>query len=171
MSRLLATVTVMTTWEEFERQAPSLAAAGMQRFERTGLALVGSIRKDGYPRISPVEPLITDGWLQLGMMYRSTKALDLYREPRCLVHSTVADKDGGDGEFKVYGRACPVTGPDARERYCTALFAKIGWRPDGNFDLFGVDIEQVAYQVFGGGKQAIQVWRPGEPVRTQEKPA
>ncbi len=161
----------MTTWDEFAAAAPALAAAGTERFERTGLALVGSLRRDGYPRISPVEPLITGGWLQLGMMYRSTKALDLYRNPRCLVHSTVADKDGADGEFKVYGQARPVTDVAGRERYRAALFEKIGWRPEGDFDLFGVDIQQVAFVLFGGGKQAVRVWRPGKPVRELEKPA
>ena len=46
-----------------------------------------------------------DGQLALGMMWRSMKALDLLRDPRCVVHSVVSDKDGTEGEFKVYGRA------------------------------------------------------------------
>lgn len=161
----------MVTWNEFATAAPDLAAAGWERFERRGLVLVGSIRRDGYPRISPVEPILLDGTLYLGMMYRSTKALDLYREPRCLVHSVVANRDGTEGEFKVYGRARSIGDPEERERYGVALFEKVEWRPEGDFDLFAVDIEQVAFVAFGDGKQIIKVWRPGSPVRETEKAA
>jgi hypothetical protein len=161
----------MTSWSDFAAAAPDLAAAGLERMDATGLVLVGTIRRDGYPRISPVEPVLSDGHLYLGMMYRSTKALDLYREPRCVVHSTVSDKDGSEGELKVYGRARPITDADERERYGVALFEKIGWRPDGDFDLFAVDIDQVAWVRFGDGKQVIRVWRPGAEVREVVKAA
>ena len=90
-------------WGEFKRDAPELAALGEERFERTGLVLVATLRKNGWPRISPVEPLITDGHLYLGMMWQSRKALDLLRDPRCTVHSTISDRHGSEGEFKVYG--------------------------------------------------------------------
>ena len=161
----------MSTWNDFADAAPALASAGLERFERSGLVLVGSIRRDGYPRISPVEPLLLDGKLYLGMMYRSTKALDLYRDPRCVVHSIIADREGTDGEFKLYGQACAVKDPAERDRYGAGLFEKIGWRPDGDFDLFTIDIKQAAFVIFGGGKQAIKVWRPGTAVREFEKPA
>ena len=61
-------------WDEFQKEAPELAAFGRERLERSGLVLVGTLRKDGWPRISAVEPLITDGQLYLGMMWRSRKA-------------------------------------------------------------------------------------------------
>lgn len=44
-------------WADFRLAAPDLAAAGERLFERTGVVLVGTIRRDGSPRISPVEPL------------------------------------------------------------------------------------------------------------------
>ena len=69
-------------WNEFATAAPELARLGEERFEKWGLCLVGTIRKDGSPRISPVEPLITGGKLYLGMMWRSKKALDLIRDSR-----------------------------------------------------------------------------------------
>ena len=68
------------TWQEFAEKNPELAAVGEARFRRTGLALVGTLRRDGWPRISPVEPFIVDGKLYLGMMWRSRKALDLFRD-------------------------------------------------------------------------------------------
>ena len=48
-------------WEDFRRSGPELAALGKERFDGTGLVLIATLRKDGWPRISPVEPLITDG--------------------------------------------------------------------------------------------------------------
>lgn len=159
----------MVSWNDFATAAPELASEGLERFERAGLVLLGSLRVDGYPRISPIEPILTDGTLYLGMMYRSTKALDLYRDPRCVVHSIVSNRDGTEGEFKLYGRAVAIADPHARDRYGTALFDKIGWRPDSDFDLFAVDIEQVGFLVFGDGKQVIKVWRPGTSIRERVK--
>ena len=91
-------------WGQFAERDPELAALGEAQLARTGLALVGTLRRDGWPRISPVEPFIVDGNLYLGMMWKSRKALDLIRDPRCVVHSTVVDRKGSEGEFKVYGR-------------------------------------------------------------------
>jgi hypothetical protein len=77
----------MLSWSEFAAPAPELAALGKERFDQTGLILLGSIRKNGWPRISPVEPIISEGRLYLGMMWQSRKALDLLRDPRCVVHN------------------------------------------------------------------------------------
>jgi hypothetical protein len=73
-------------WKEFRESAPEMAELGEERFERTGLVLVGTICRDGSPRISPVEPLITEGHLFLGMMWQSMKALDLLRRGGRLVY-------------------------------------------------------------------------------------
>ncbi|MDQ1438115.1 MAG: hypothetical protein QOK43_1744 [Acidimicrobiaceae bacterium] len=140
----------MVSWAGFQAAAPVLAAKGEERFDKTGLILLGSLRADGRPRISPVEPVITDGRLYLGMMWQSKKALDLLRDPRCVVHSTVADRLGQEGEFKAYGRATPISDADDRERYCQALFAKIEWRPEGDeWHLFDIDVDEVVFQQFG----------------------
>lgn len=126
-----------------------------------GLVLVGTLRANGWPRISPVEPLIHDGQLLLGMMWQSRKAQDLLRDPRCVVHSVVSDKGGTQGDVKVYGRAVAVSDPDVRESYCQALQARIGWRPGNDeFHLFAVDITEVGYfQVVGDGHR-VEHWRP-----------
>ena len=90
-------------WAEFTQASPELADLFRERLDKTGLALIGSIRKDGTPRISPLEADVFEDHLLLGMMWQSRKALDLLRDPRCLVHSVVANKDGKDGEVKVRG--------------------------------------------------------------------
>ena len=150
----------MASWGEFAEQAPELAALGVDRFERTGLALVGTLRKNGWPRISPVEPVITEGQLYLGMMWQSVKALDLLRDPRCTVHSTVSDRRGTEGEFKLYGRVVDVTDSAERDRFAEALFEKIGWRPEEpDYHLFSVDIESAAWAVIRDEERIQKVWR------------
>ena len=107
-------------WEEFQRSDPELAALGRERFDRTGLILLGTLRKNGWPRISPVEVLITDGQLYLGMMWRSRKALDLLRDSRCSIHNAVSDRHANEGEFKVYSRALDITDPEEQQTYLQA---------------------------------------------------
>ena len=150
------------TWQQFAAQVPELAALGEAQFARTGLALVGTLRRDGWPRISPVEPFIVDGELYLGMMWRSVKALDLLRDPRCVVHSTVSDRHGAEGEFKVYGRAVDVTDLDKRRRFGDAVYAAIGFRPEEpEFHCFAVAIESVVFSVLEGEEFHRQVWKAG----------
>ena len=149
-------------WDEFKQAAPELAALGQGRFDRAGLVLVGTLRQNGWPRISPVEVLIVEGELYLGMSWRSTKALDLLRDSRCTVNSIVSNRDGSDGEFKLYGRATDVLSPDRRRVYGEALYAKIGFQPEEGeqYHLFAVDIESAAFVIIAGGEQHNQVWRP-----------
>ena len=111
-------------WQEFAQQDPELAALGQERLDRHGLVMVATLRKNGWPRISPVEPLFFNGQPYLGMMWRSQKALDLLRGPRCCVHNAVSDRMATDGEFKVYGRALDITNPEERQEYLKAPFQK-----------------------------------------------
>ncbi|MGB2693985.1 MAG: pyridoxamine 5'-phosphate oxidase family protein [Dehalococcoidia bacterium] len=148
-------------WSEFEAAAPDLAARGRERFEATGLALVGTIRKDGTPRISPLEPLIADGELYLGMMWQSRKALDLLRDPRCVVHSTVSKPDASEGEFKLWARVRDVQNPQERERCADAYEAKIQWRPTEPYHLFAADIESASFIQSTGEEQFVMRWRAG----------
>jgi hypothetical protein len=151
----------MATWGQFQASDPTIAGKGEERFDQAGLILLGTIRKDGRPRISPVEPVITDGELYLGMMWQSKKALDLLRDPRCLVHNTVTDRKGTDGEFKIYGRARAVSDAEDRERYCQALFAKIDWRPEGDeWHLFAIEVDEAVFQQFGEDSHTVEHWPP-----------
>jgi hypothetical protein len=154
----------MVRWADFAAQAPELASLGTARFDATGLCLVGTLRRDGWPRISPVEPLIADGNLYLGMMPRSTKALDLRRDPRCVVHSTTSDRHGSEGDFKLYGNAVEISDPGELDRYGEALYDAIEWRPEGDFHLFAVDVTAAAYVRIEDGAMRVRAWRPGEPV-------
>src|SRR3990172_1631387 len=132
-------------WAEFKEAAPELAAVGKERFDRTGIVLLGSTRKDGTARISPVEHFIFEGELYLGMMWRSLKALDLRRDPRCAVNSAVIDKNDTAGEFKLRGRAVEVSEPETVDRYCRAVKEATGWCPEGPFHLFRIDVDSAVF--------------------------
>ena len=152
-------------WSQFRSREPSLAAIGEERLESTGLVLLGTLRKNGWPRISPVEHLIFEGQLYLGMMWQSRKALDLLRDPRCSLHSTVSDRNGSEGEFKLYGRAVEVNDPDTRNRYGQALCEKIGYDPGGaepddeEYHLFSIDILSASFAIIENGEWRREIWR------------
>jgi len=154
-------------WDEFNTAAAELAEAGEKLFDRTGVVLVGTLRKDGSPRISPVEPLIAGGQLYLGMMPESFKAQDLLRDGRCTIHSLISDKHAAEGEFKLHGMAVNVQDPAERKLYCDELLKKIGWSPEGMpFHLFSIDILSAGvFSHDGGSPRLVKRWRVGEPVK------
>ena len=53
----------MATWQQLRDEAPEMAAVADDRLQETGLVLVGTLRSDGWPRISPDEPVVMDGVL------------------------------------------------------------------------------------------------------------
>ena len=89
--------------DDLHEQQPRLA-----RSRRTaggpGVLLVATIRRDGTPRLSPVEPFVLDGELWLSMMLGSRKAADLQRDPRVLVHSIVTGRTATRARSSSAGR-------------------------------------------------------------------
>ncbi len=95
-------------WRDLELGAPrlaSLAMAGPGCYSGGFVALLGTLRRDGSPRISPIEPYRVGGQLLIGVMAWSQKAADLRRDPRCVLHSAITGPDSGEGELKLYGSA------------------------------------------------------------------
>ena len=54
--------------------------------------MLGTLRRDGSPRVSPIEVAFHDGRLYVGMMPGSTKSLDVERDPRVSLVTAIADK-------------------------------------------------------------------------------
>ena len=148
-------------WRAFEAAAPGLATVASRLLGEPRVVLVATVRRDGTPRISPVEPFWLGGELYLGMMPGSMKALDLLRDPRCLVHNAVTDHEGRAGELKLRRRAAVVDDAEAIEAYCAELEARYGRRPDGPFPLFTVDIDDVAWVHRESGEQEVERWVAG----------
>ena len=151
----------MATWAEFEREAPALAALCFQRFRATELMMLGTIRKNGYPRISPTEWTLYEGALVLGGIWQAKKALDLLRDPRCTLHSTTTNKSGKEGDAKLWGRAVPMP-EDQQAPYWDHIFEEIGFRPDGPAHVFTIDIESAAYVTFTGDGTMKRLQWPGD---------
>ena len=101
----------MVCWSDVVIAAPELAAAVQARFDAHGLGLLATLRRDGSPRISGIEPLFALGEVWLGMMPESRKALDLLRDPRFALHNATVDKAVTEGDAKLAGRAIPVCRP------------------------------------------------------------
>jgi Pyridoxamine 5'-phosphate oxidase len=95
----------LLSWRDLEPAAPEIARLGMARLNSARMALLGTLRRDGSPRISPIEPYLADGQLLIGAMSWSAKASDLQRDPRYVLHSVVTGPDSGEGELKLYGSA------------------------------------------------------------------
>lgn len=153
------------SWKEFKSAAPELAARAEELFESTGVLLVGTVRKDGSPRISPVEPFIVGGVLYLGMMWRTLKALDLLRDPRCTVHNLIRDRHATEGEFKLHGRARDVQDEETRDRFCDAVKKKLGWSLKGmKYHLFAIEVESAALFTADGNARLVKRWRAGQSV-------
>jgi hypothetical protein len=58
----------MAGWRDLERGAPEIARLGMARLAAKRVAMLGTLRSDGSPRISPIEPHIVDGHVLVGAM-------------------------------------------------------------------------------------------------------
>jgi hypothetical protein len=126
------------SWRDFELAAPEVAQAAKSRFEATRIALLGTLRADGSPRISPVEPFFTSDHLLFRAMTRSHKARDLERDPRCVLHSAISEPEAGEREFKLYGTAV-VCDEDERDAPSDAWWAS---HPAEAARVFSLEIEE-----------------------------
>jgi hypothetical protein len=145
------------SWRDLEARAPELAREGWARFERTKVAMLGTVREDGSPRISPVEPYLISGQLVVGVM-PSPKLEDLRRDPRCALHSSVSDINGSEGEFKVHGRAIASDDP-------ALLDADGTWwegREPGRVGVFLIDIDEAVLVTWSAdqGEMTTARWSP-----------
>jgi predicted pyridoxine 5'-phosphate oxidase superfamily flavin-nucleotide-binding protein len=152
-------------WDEFARACPEIAEHATERFRRQELCMLGTLRADGSPRISPCELDFAAGHLILGMMWQSRKALDLLRDPRCVLHTCTTDRMGTEGDAKIYGRAIDVRDPATRQTYRDTVKERIDWAPDEpNFHAFAVDVESAGFITFAEPKIVI-AWDPGRGTR------
>ncbi len=156
----------MVSWIDFRESAPELARLAEERFAASDIVLIGTLRKDGWPRITPIEYSYFEGDFLMGAMWQSKKALDLLRDPRCVVHSVPPDKSGQQGDVKLYGRARPIE-RQREEAYWQHIFAKLNWRPEGPSHAFVFEVQSGSFVRFDGdGTMHWLAW-PGGEWRTQ----
>ncbi len=162
----------MTTWDEFTVAAPRIASIFTRRHAATGnLCMLGTLRSDGYPRISPVEPRMFEGQLWIVGMPGTTKFRDLARDPRFTLHTATVDTQVTEGDAKVWGRVHDVRDPALHQRFAEDLFAESGFDLRGQeFDQFlAADLEGGSSVEVGGGHMEVTIWRPGQAERVIRK--
>ena len=160
----------MASWSDIEREAPELAERARAFFDAHKHKTLATLRKDGSPRISGTEAEVVDGELMWGSMWRSVKALDLRRDPRFALHSGSQDPPAWSGDAKVSGRAEEIDDDD-RRRALVAAQGNEGGESIGQFHLFRADVEELVVTRLNDArdKLVIELWRPGEGVRTVER--
>lgn len=162
----------MTTWREFTESAPRVAEIFTRRHAATGnLCLLATLRSDGFPRISPMEPRMFEDQLWLVGMPGTTKFRDLHRDPRFCLHTATVDTQVSDGDAKLWGVVTDMPDPALHQRFAVDLYEQTG------FDLRGQEFDHFyAADVTGGsaveyrdGHLDITIWRPGTPERVVRK--
>jgi hypothetical protein len=156
-------------WAAFARDCPELGELAREWIADRHILLLGTLRADGSPRISAVECDIVGDDLCSGMIWQSTKALDLERDPRMTVHSLPPGLSNPDGDLKLYGVAVPLDAPSKRE-YERTLHARIGWNPTEPYHCFAFDVTSAALVRFRDNGRDAWRWREGEPLRKTFRP-
>jgi len=148
----------MARWQDVVDSEPEFAAQVRALFDARRHKTMATVRKDGSPRISGIECEFRDGDLVFGSMKGARKADDLRRDPRLAIHSPSVDPpDSPDpttwaGDAKLSGRAVDVTEPGA------SSFA------------YRVDVSEVVLTKVGGMDHLlVQLWRPGQPLKTMRR--
>lgn len=161
----------MISFDDFLTAAPEIAGPVLDRLTATGIGLLGTVRKDGSPRVSPVEVGLHGGRLALGMMPGSAKLADVRRDPRACLLTPVADRTDTGGEGKLFGRIEEVRGDDA-ERLLRAMVAGL----DGveledlaGSPVFELRISSAAWQHVDDDAWDTRSWSIGSPVRHRRR--
>lgn len=162
----------MTSWNDFTEAAPRIAAVFARRHAATGnLCMLATLRADGFPRISPVEPRFFEDHLWIPGMPGTTKFRDLARDPRFCLHTATVDTGVEDGDAKLWGMVDDVQDKALRQRFAEDVFQQTGLDIRGQdfdhcyrADLIGGSAVQVV-----NGHMDITIWKPGEPERVVRK--
>jgi hypothetical protein len=158
----------LPSWRDLELAAPEIARPGMARLNSARMALLGTLRRDGSPRISPVEPYIVKGQLLIGAMAWSAKAGDLRRDPRYVLHSVVTGPDSGEGELKLYGSAAEAA-QDLRDAAAHAWWLAC---PPDKAVVFTLHLGQAVFIDWDirGGRMTTHRWSPRNGYGTASRP-
>lgn len=147
----------MATWAEFETSALELAAEGRRLLYQfgPGLGFLGTVRRDGGPRLHPICPIVAAGGLY-AFIGPSPKCDDLRRDGRYALHAFLPEDV--DDEFYVTGRAAEVHDPETRAAVAAAYHAPV----HDHDTLFAFDIARclhAKYRFRGEWPPTYTRWR------------
>ena len=173
----------MATWAQFEREAPELAGVaalvwpGLVALRRKeslprgahwfAIGYLGTVRRDGGPRVHPFCPILADGRLLAAIPRSSPKGWDLRRDPRCVIHAMPGPDDD---ELCIRAIAREVSGKASIRAAIRAVVARtkvggmiesVSHDPLFEFDLRQVDVARWV-DIGQRGTHAIRgQWRAG----------
>ncbi|WP_371577585.1 pyridoxamine 5'-phosphate oxidase family protein [Streptomyces sp. NBC_01314] len=155
----------LSNWGAFVAAEPELAQTVEGRFGAFTHHVLATLRRDGFPRTTGLEVRFVNGELWLGMMPDSRKARDLRRDPRFSLQANPGPGTGmGGGDVRVSGRAVEVDDPAVKAAYGEEV------EPPEPFHLFRTELTEVVRTYVEDDKYlVVQVWKPGEPVRTLKR--
>lgn len=162
----------MVAWKQFADESPHIAEIFVRRHQATGnLCLLATLRSDGYPRISPIEPRIFGDHLVVVGMPGTTKFRDLDRDPRFCLHTATVDPQVGDGDVKLWADAENLRDRDLHARFAADLFETTA------LDLRGEELDPFYVADLNGASSVelvdkqlvITIWKPGEGERVVTK--
>lgn len=164
----VAAVPALPSWRDVELGAPGLSRLGLAQLNSARVALLGTLRRDGSPRISPVEPYIAKGQLLIGAMAWSAKASDLRRDQRYALHSAVTGPDTGEGELKLTGPAAEA-GQDLRASAADAWW--LTQAPEKTL-VFALHITQAVFIDWDikHGLMTVHRWSPASGYAVASRP-
>jgi hypothetical protein len=154
-------------WAVLSAERPELAEAGRALLYQfgVGLAFLGTVRKDGGPRVHPVCPLIAAGAIYM-LVTASYKRQDLHRDPRYALHSYPCPTN--EDAFYLAGEAVLVRDEDVLNSVRAQFLAERGWSktPPPNWadqQVFELLIERCLHTTttgHGDFQPVDSVWRP-----------
>ena len=156
-------------WFEFADRSRGLAREIARIIERYRFAFLGTIRRDGTPRISPVETHLVGDDLMLVVVPRSRKASDLRRDHRLALQSPITDAANPGAEYKLSGRARIVDSADVRRAIARVVQEHSGWGPRPSWLLVAVLLKDATHTTWNpDGTAEMKRWSVGDDrVHTQ----
>jgi hypothetical protein len=156
----------MASFADVENVEPDLADRVRAVLSSTTNAVLGTIRRDGAPRLSGADPYFHDGQLCIWSMPRARKGADLRRDPRVAVHSIPWDsrklRDGaadvGQADAKVSGTAVLASDVGELSAFREWLKSERGFEPPEDWDLFIIDIDALAVISVDNGQLVVDRW-------------
>lgn len=111
----------MLTWREFSDARPDLAEAGRSLLYQfgVGLGFLGTVRKDGGPRMHPMCPVLVDDGLY-AFIEPGPKRRDLLRDGRYALHCFPPANN--EDAFYVTGTARPVEDESVLEKVSSVFW-------------------------------------------------
>jgi len=157
------------SWSAFASDAPELARTVQDVLKRHGFAYAGTVRRDGSPRINPVEVHVSDGRLFVVLIPRTAKAHDLDRDPRIAVQTPIASPAVPGLEVKLRARASDILDPGLRAAMAASVEEASGWRPGAQWRYCELLLASVAVLDWVDGDMLLYRWTATNDLRAPER--